>query len=197
MKILVDNGHGADTAGKRSPDGKLLEYAWTREIAERIVAELSCRGYDAELVTPEDTDVPLGERARRVNDECGRVGAANVVLVSVHVNAAGNGQWMNARGWSAYTSKGNTRSDELATLLYASAAEHLSGQKLRKEFSDGDADWEENFYILRKTKCAAVLTENLFMDNRQDVEYLLSESGKRAVVKTHVDALMKYADEYE
>lgn len=196
MKILVDNGHGADTAGKRSPDGKLLEYAWTREIAERIVAELSCRGYDAELVTPEETDVPLGERARRVNDECGRVGAANVVLVSVHVNAAGNGQWMSARGWSAYTSKGNTRSDELATLLYAAAAEHLSGQKMRKEFSDGDADWEENFYILRKTKCAAVLTENMFMDNKQDVEYLLSENGKRAVVKTHVDALMKYADRF-
>ena len=26
MKILIDNGHGIDTKGKRSPDGRLLEY---------------------------------------------------------------------------------------------------------------------------------------------------------------------------
>lgn len=26
MKILIDNGHGENTPGKRSPDGKLREY---------------------------------------------------------------------------------------------------------------------------------------------------------------------------
>lgn len=33
MKVLLDNGHGAETPGKRSPDGRLREYAYTREIA--------------------------------------------------------------------------------------------------------------------------------------------------------------------
>ena len=28
--VLLDNGHGEDTKGKRSPDGSLLEYAYTR-----------------------------------------------------------------------------------------------------------------------------------------------------------------------
>lgn len=36
-KILIDNGHGIDTPGKRSPDGVLREYAWNRLIAGRIV----------------------------------------------------------------------------------------------------------------------------------------------------------------
>lgn len=27
MKILIDNGHGAETPGKCSPDGRLREYA--------------------------------------------------------------------------------------------------------------------------------------------------------------------------
>ena len=36
MKILLDNGHGIDTPGKRSPDGLLREYAWNRLIASRI-----------------------------------------------------------------------------------------------------------------------------------------------------------------
>ena len=70
MKILIDNGHGSQTKGKRSPDGKLLEYAYTRELARRIVSILKSRGYDSELLVPEDNDIPLSERVRRVNEIC-------------------------------------------------------------------------------------------------------------------------------
>ena len=59
MKILIDNGHGIQTKGKRSSDGTLLEYAYTRDIARRIVATLKARGYDSELLVPEDDDIPL------------------------------------------------------------------------------------------------------------------------------------------
>ena len=40
--------------------------------------------------------------------------------------------------------------------------------------SDGDRDWEEDFYILRKSRCPAVLTENFFMDTHVEgiVEWL-------------------------
>ena len=31
MKILIDNGHGENTPGKRSPDGSLREYAIRRQ----------------------------------------------------------------------------------------------------------------------------------------------------------------------
>ena len=41
MKVLIDNGHGSNTPGKCSPDGQLREYAYTREIAERLVAAAS------------------------------------------------------------------------------------------------------------------------------------------------------------
>ena len=58
MKILIDNGHGQSTPGKRSPDGRFLEFKFNREIAQRIVADLRDRGYDAELLVEEDDDVP-------------------------------------------------------------------------------------------------------------------------------------------
>lgn len=109
MKILIDNGHGENTPGKRSPDGTFREYAYTREIADEVVRELAKRGYVAERIVKENLDVPLAERARRVNEVCARYGANNVLLVSIHCNAAGNGEWMNARGWSAYTTKGKTK----------------------------------------------------------------------------------------
>ena len=107
MKILIDNGHGIQTKGKRSPDGQLLEYAYTRELARRIVSILQSRGYDSELLVPEPEDIPLKERVRRVNAHCTALGKTNVILISIHVNAAGDGsQWMKATGWSCYTCKG-------------------------------------------------------------------------------------------
>ena len=197
MKILIDNGHGEDTPGKRSPDGKFREYLYAREIAEDIERELRAKGYDVERIVKETIDVPLEERARRVNEICERLGAENVVLVSIHCNASKNSEWGKARGWSAYTSKGKTKSDDLATMLYIEAGHNFSGQTIRKNFSDGDPDWEEDFYILKKTKCPAVLTENFFMDNEQDLAYLTSDEGFEAIVRTHVDAIKKYLEKYD
>ena len=193
MKIFIDNGHGQMTAGKRSPDGLFREPFYNREIARRVVSDLLDRGYDAELLVPEDDDVSLAERVRRVNTACFLLGKQNVILVSIHVNAAGNGsQWLNATGWSVYTSKGQTASDKLAECLCQAAIKNFPGHRIRTDMSDGDMDWEEGFYILRKSLCVAVLTENFFMDSISDLEYLQSRAGKQAVVDTHVEGIIEY-----
>ena len=194
MKILIDNGHGIQSKGKRSPDGKLLEYAYTRELARQIVKILQYRGYDSELLVPEDDDIPLSERVRRTNAHCQALGKSNVILISLHLNAAGDGtKWMNATGWSCYTCKGQTESDRLADYLYKAAEQILKNQVIRTDYArDGDPDWEENFYILRHSLCPAVLTENFFMDNRDDLEYIQSRAGKQAVVDTHVEGVLDY-----
>ena len=193
MKIFIDNGHGLMTAGKRSPDGQFREPFYNREIARRVVSDLLDRGYDAELLVPEDDDVSLAERVRRVNAACFLMGKQNVILVSIHVNAAGNGlKWLNATGWSVYTCKGQTESDKLAECLCQAAITNVPGHRIRTDMSDGDMDWEEGFYILRKSLCVAVLTENFFMDSRLDLEYLQSRAGKQAVVDTHVEGIVEY-----
>lgn len=194
MKILIDNGHGIQTKGKRSPDGKLLEYAYTRDLARRIVATLKARGYDSELLVPEDDDIPLPERVRRTNAHCQSLGKANVILISIHVNAAGDGtRWHTATGWSCYTCKGQTESDRLADCLYKAAEQILKSQVIRTDYArDGDPDWEENFYILRHSLCPAVLTENFFMDAQSDLKFLLNEKCKQKIIDMHVDGVMKY-----
>ena len=191
--ILIDNGHGHNTPGKRSPDGKFLEATFTREIARRVVADLKDRGYNAQLLVPETEDIPLTERVRRINAHCNTLGKSNVILISIHVNAAGNGtKWLNATGWSCYTSKGQTTSDRIAECLYEAATKNFPGKRIRTDYSDNDPDWEENFYILRHSLCPAVLTENFFMDNPQDLDYLQSRAGKQAIVDTHVEAITEY-----
>lgn len=189
MKVLIDNGHGANTPGKRSPDGRLREYAYAREIAGRVVFELRKKGIDAEQIVKEEVDVPLSERCRRVNE----YKASEAILISIHCNAAGGGStWMQARGWEAWTSMGQTKADKLATCLYEAAEKYLPGMKIRKDITDGDPDKESGFYILKHTKCPAVLTENLFQDNRTDVDFLLSEAGKCAIVDLHVNGIVNY-----
>ena len=193
MKIFIDNGHGLMTAGKRSPDGQFREPFYNREIARRVVSDLRDRGLDAELLVPEDDDISLAERVRRVNAACFLMGKQNVILVSIHVNAAGNGfKWLNATGWSVYTCNGQTASDKLAECLCQAAIKNFPGQRIRTDMSDGDMDWEEGFYILRKSLCVAVLTENFFMDSISDLEYLQSRAGKQAVVDTHVEGIVEY-----
>lgn len=195
MKIFIDNGHGLATPGKRSPDGLFREAFYTREIARRVVADLQDRNLDASLLVPEDEDIPLKERVRRVNASCLLHGRKNVILVSIHVNAAGNGiKWLNATGWSVYTSKGNTAGDKLATCIAEAAIKNLTGRKIRSDRSDGDIDFEEDFYILANTHCAACLTENGFQDSKESLAYITSAEGKRAVTRLHVEGICDYLD---
>ncbi len=193
MKILIDNGHGQFTAGKRSPDGRFREWFFNREVATRVVSGLKAEGFDAELLVPESDDISLKERVNRINAACLLHGKRNVIALSIHANAAGNGsKWMTAQGWSCYTCKGQTSSDELATCLYDEAEKNFPGRKIRKDWSDGDPDWEENFYLLENTRSTAVLTESFFYDNEDDLRYLESSEGKAAIVRTHIEGLTSY-----
>lgn len=215
MIVLIDNGHGSNTPGKCSPDKSLREYRWAREIAAHIEDVLKTKGIDARRIVTEDTDVPLAIRATRVNTICRQVGKQNVILISVHSNAAGgDGKWKSAGGWCVYTTPGKTKADDLATELWNAAKSELKPyaerfevlQKageydarqvpFRADWSDGDPDYEANFYIIRKTLCPAVLTESLFQDNRADVEFLLSEAGKSAIVNLHVNGIINYLNKY-
>ena len=193
MKILIDAGHGIDTPGKRSPDGSFLEYLWNRQMADLVLTRLRASGMDADLVVAETNDITLRTRAMRVNRVCDRLGAANVLLVSIHANVAGNGKsWMNATGWECHTSPGKTRSDELAETFYKSFESAFPEKRMRRDWSDGDSDWESNFYILTKTRCPAVLLENFFYDNRGESAWLLLEGTKVRIADAIVAGLKKF-----
>lgn len=190
MKVLIDNGHGENTPGKRSPDGRLREWAYTREIADMVVFELRKKGIDAERIVKEDTDVTLSERCRRANDIY-KDTWKKTILVSIHCNAAGSGAaWMNARGWSVFVSNNaSINSKRLASCL----AEVAKGIPVPvRTPAPGKLYWEQNLAICRDTNCPAVLVENFFQDNKVDVEYLMSADGKREVVRIHVEGIAKY-----
>lgn len=204
VKVLIDAGHGIDTVGKRSPYSatgvvpsiEFYEWKWNREIANEVVRRLKTMKYDAELLVPEDNDISLSERVKRVNKYCDELGKENVLLISIHSNACGNGsKWEKATGWEAYTSIGKTGSDDLCEIFYDAAQEMFYDRRIRYDWSDGDSDKEANFTMLKNTKCVAVLTENFFYDNVDDVQFILSKEGRERIVSLHTAVVEKYLGE--
>ena len=219
LTVILGTAHGKNVAGKRSPDGIFEEWQYSREIVELLRAELSKRDDlvdvfvdipAAEVPLPQQAE--LTRRVRYVNQLCAHRHTERCIYVSIHVDAASSGEWKNAGGWTAYTSPDRTLSDILATYLYEAAEKHLAGyaakmeegkknglygsnqKPFRKDTTDGDSDKEANFYVLVRTKCAAVLTENLFQDNKADVAFLTSEEGKKAIVALHKEAILRFAE---
>ena len=174
-----------------------MEWEYNREICKRLRDIFKEYGWDSRLVVFEDYDISLSERAKRINNICGAYGSNNVLVIDVHVNAAGDGsKWENGTGWECWTTVGQTNSDRLAEELYNAAKVYLPNTKMRTDRIDGDMDKEKNFTVIYKANCPAVLTENLFMDNKKECEYLLSEEGKQAIVNLHVDGILKYIEKY-
>lgn len=165
--IILGTAHLKSTPGKCSPDKKFYEYKYSREICQAVKVALEDLGHTV-FIDIEDEDLPNVNQSKELCLRCKIVNDLqkiykNCIYISIHVNAAGNGtKWMNATGWSAYTSVGVTSADRLAECLYNSAKKNLKGKKLRTDNTDKDSDIESNFYVLKHTNCPAVLTENFF-----------------------------------
>lgn len=190
MIIILDAGHGINTKGKRSPDGRLLEYAYCREIRDLIKEKLTKLGYIVAYTVDDEMDIPLKNRCKIVNSICDAQDQ-DCLLVSIHCNASGDGkQWMKASGWSVFISpNASKKSKILANCLYDEA--NVRDLKIRKQ-SPNQKYWIQNLAICRDTKCPAVLTENLFQDNKDDVQFLLSEKGKNIIADLHVQGIINY-----
>lgn len=192
MKILIDNGHARDTVGRRSPDKTFYEWEWNREIAIGVVDELDRLGYDAERVVLEDDyDVSLYMRAMRVNKICREEGRENVIFVSIHANAntIKIGEWKAARGVRVYVARNaNEESKLLAKTIYDEAV--MRGYQGNRHVPKEHYWFKQE--LLKDLKCTAVLTGNLFYDNKEDLYILKSDFGKKDIIDMHVQGILRF-----
>ena len=189
MKVILDNGQGEETKGKRSPDERIREYAYARKVKKELIKRLKAEGIECVDLVPEEYDVPLRARCNRAN----MVGGKDNFLVSIHLDAAGDSsKWMSARGFSVRVAKNaSAKSKKLAQCLYDAAAKrNLKGNRCVPP----ERYWVQNLAICRDTNCPAVLTENLFQDNKEDVDFLLTDEGFNAVVELHVEGIKNYIE---
>jgi N-acetylmuramoyl-L-alanine amidase len=184
IMILLDNGHGKETPGKRSPvwkDGtQLFEWEYNRKVVDGIIKKLDEIGIKSVKLVPEDKDISLSERAARANKICQN---NTCILISVHCNAGGG------TGWEVFSTTKKNNSDKLANTFIEVYKESFPDKKCR-------GHKESDFTVIYKSNCPSVLTENFFMDTESDCKFLMSDEGFNRIVDLHVNAIMKYIQEY-
>ena len=208
IHILLDPGHSSSkarniTPGKRTPyltsgaEPKLSMYEgdFNREVVKLLASKLREGGYNVHIIVPEEEDISLSERMRRANKLCKTYGASNCIFISIHSNAAGSGrQWMTARGFSVHVCQGcSKRSEMMANFLY-DAAQEDGHFKMRKPLPN-QKYWVNNFFVIKNTKCPAILSESGFYDNPEDCQLLLTQEIRESVAEYHYKAIVKYIKE--
>lgn len=204
--VILGTAHRMREPGKQSPDGRFKECVYSREIASELNTKLEEYGIKT-FIDFEQNDLvevlwspnvtmernrELAMRVNIVNQICDQFGKENCLYVSIHANAAGDDdKWHNARGWQVCVSpKASANSKILANYLFDAAAD-VKGMNTRKPLPNVKY-WEQSLYVLNNTWCPAVLTENLFQDNKEDVDFLLSDAGRHAIERIHLEGILRY-----
>lgn len=170
IDIILDPAHGEDIAGKRSPDGKHREYLWSRDRCKSLEYKLKKLGYVVNFTSTSNNEIGLGKRVENA-DAISLQESTRSLLISIH-NDAYTDNWNNAHGYSVYTTKGKTKSDEFAQILLLEFSTEFPNLELREDKTDGDLDKEENFAVLKGKNYSAVLIEWLFQTNKKEVELI-------------------------
>lgn len=194
---ILDAGHGGVingeyvTNGKRSPiwsDGtQYFEGVGNRNICNLLTNKLKEHNIKVvNIIGNIQKDISLQERcdlANRIYRD-----NKNAIFVSMHSNGFIN---ENANGFSIYTSKGETKSDKIASIFYDKMIKSFPKHKARKDYTDGDIDKEANFYVLKHTSCPAILIENFFMTNYKECKQLQKPKFVDRIVNSHFSAIYK------
>lgn len=201
--VIIDRAHGINVAGKRSPDAAknlkdspyyFIEYEWSSEMCKVLAAKLKTLGIRTEFtVSPDDPLEPgLSERANIANNIIKGNPDTHWVFISLHADYYGDPLvWNNVTGYSIYTTKGTTNSDKLAECILKHARVDLPhfGKAVRT-YKNGHI--EQNFTVIFKSICPAVLAENMFYSNKKDIEFLKSEEGKKCIADFHSYGIVDY-----
>lgn len=173
--VVLDPGHGVETAGKCAPDKSYYEHEFNLSMAMRVKEQLERHGVNVILTRSDTHDVSLSNRVKIANN----VNAD--LFVSLHSNASGDGaKWTEPDGFGIYTSaKGDTaKRNILAKAIITRAKDaniKLWGNGL---FHNID------LYVLRNTISPACLIEHGFHTNKAETELLKSDEyrNKLAII---------------
>ena len=186
FKIVLDAGHGINTAGKRCL--KSIDPKETREwvLNDRICDKIEnyLKEYDGySLLRVDDTtgknDIALADRVTKAN----KFGAD--FYLSVHHNAGVKGGKGGGVVAYVYLNVDNTTLSWQKDLY--NAIINATGLKGNRSTPLAKSD----LYVLRKTTMPAVLLECGFMDSATDVPIILTEAFSNKVAKACVDVIVK------
>ncbi|MCY7835188.1 N-acetylmuramoyl-L-alanine amidase [Bacillus haynesii] len=176
-KVWLDAGHGGKDSGACGNGMKEKDLVLRIVKYAKSYLEKHYKGVQVKLTRSTDVFYELSERANMAN----RWGAD--LFVSIHVNAGGG------TGFETYRYLGT--SGNTFRLQKALHNEVLATMKGYGQTSDRGLK-QANLAVVRETKMPAVLTENLFIDRKEDAARLKDSSFLKAVGEAHARGISKY-----
>lgn len=155
MEILIDPGHGGKDPGAQGQT--LKEKEINLAIANHIVRFLSEYNVSASLTRNGDDFVSLQDRVKKASRNTS-------LFISIHCNGS---IVKSANGFESYALKGSKKSQEIQQIIH---------NELSPFFPKDRGIKSNNFYLLRKTPCPAVLLEYGFITNKNDESLLQSDA---------------------
>ncbi len=168
--------------------GWFYEGVFNRSLASYLYNYLLDYGFQVKKVYEDINDTSLNKRCQLANGYMKLAKAS--VLVSIHGNAA---QDTKARGWEIFTTPGQTKADQLATLIGEEVIKATPTWIHRKDTTDDDLDKEANFQIIRATNMPAVLSENGFFTNYKDACLMIDKEWQESIALAHAKGIFSYA----
>lgn len=181
MKVFVNPGHCIQNDPGAIGLNGLREAEVAKSIGEYLQHELETMGHEVNVFQNDSLD----EICQRANEW----GAD--LFVSIHCNAAENRQAYGTEIWTYY---GESLSDKAATEILNSLSYAFADLFIRSDFSDGDADKESGFYVLKHTAMPAVLIEAAFISNPYEEQFLSSKSNQQYIAIAIADGICNYFD---
>jgi N-acetylmuramoyl-L-alanine amidase len=178
IELMLDAGHGLNTAGKRSIDGSLHEWSFNSVVA-KYTADLLAQYENVKTYFAHDVtgarDVPLQERT----DTANKLGVD--AYISFHANAGPT----TARGLETFVFPKCPQSTiALGNAIHNSLIKTLGVTNRGLKRAD--------FHVLRETDMDAALIEHSFMTNAQDLKLLKDDDFRHKCAQGTVDALVAF-----
>ena len=170
--IAIDDGHGMETAGKRTPafsDGRILrENEFNSAVAEYLAKDLERNGFDVLMVAPGDQDTALKTRVQRAND------TRAAAYISIHANAFGS-NWNEAKGVETWIYEKIMPDSETYRFAKGIHDALIKATGLRDRGMKRSSD----LYVLKNTRMHAALLECGFMTNKEEAALLMDDAYRR------------------
>lgn len=175
--IGIDNGHGYNTAGKRTPDGTMREWEFNYATAKYLKEELEANGFRTLMLSDTREDTSLAARTKKAND------ARCSLVISIHANAL-NGTWGTHGGVETFAFKPGVIGDKIANHVQAKLASATCLRNRGVKYN--------NLHMTRETNMPSILVECGFMDNREEAALLKSDEFRRKCAKAIAQGLCNY-----
>lgn len=174
MKICIDAGHGFNRltgkGDKGAVNGDLWECTSTLAVAKILKDKIKAAGHDVIMTRETDDFITLGERCRISNQ-------ANCELfISIHCNSAENKTAQGIETWKCVNSDNPYAVSIQKRLIEATGAKN-------RGVKDG------TFYVLKNTRCKAVLVEIGFISHEEEKNLLFETSYQNKIAEAIVQAI--------